>query len=422
MSTITLTNSETVQDTTKTPSTIVRMTLKRDEHWKAHDDNIIGSTKYLRSGVVFATGHVFRDQTDPQAIVEYTVERELSETSGSEGVAVIARDSIKNSRMFLKVRKTFRNESLAQTMKRANHEFNMSRLLRRIIADPEKSNRRTMCDDEAVCASSIFADPYSGFIVTVFPYKQNYTDLFTFLTDHFYASWNSKQNDEEADTQRKMYYLEILNLCKWLFTIIHRLNSLGVYHADIKPENILVRWTKSDDMPVPQIVSMRLIDFGMACTPEFHPILQSMLDAQIRSGRIDQNFIASLDCYSTYDQGIRKYFYASGLEHRDPDAGDADGPTPPTRRKYLFTKEQVRTAFPRFEAWSCAIVGRELASGETEADVRMPEGLGEIFDALQSADGPRDLAQAAVHCGALMRVIEEEFDTEYTDSTSEAED
>jgi serine/threonine protein kinase len=388
------------------------MTLKPDAHWKPHDT--------LHAGVHFNPGHKFVDRTYPNEVIEYVVEEELSAVSGSEGLSLIAINSTTQRKEFLKLRKRIHGETFEQTLKRANHEFNMSRLLKRIVADPEQRRGPSMCADDAVCAKSIFIDDVDGYIITVFPYKENFSDLFTFLRTHFYKTWNNTPNNKEAEEERAIYQLEILHLCKWLFGVIHRLNSLGVYHGDIKSENILVQWNYAENIPVPQVTSMRLIDFGMACGTGLDPLLLNLLNLEIASKKIDRDFLDSIACYSVAGEP-RKYFYSGGRLYRDPKAGDANGTTPPTRSKYLFTAEQLKVKFPRFEAYACSLAGEEIGGGKDETEDRMPAGLREMLEELQSS-GPRDLARVAVRCGIMIQIIEEEHKFEHSESSSTGED
>lgn len=396
----------TVISLTKTEHTTARMTLLREPHWRHHDGEF---DFHLRSGEQFS---------DPAQKTVYSVIRKLG--SGSAGttysavVGSFTKQQIRDGKMrathVLKVHDVSRGETPAQLEQRARHEFEISRF----IETAGKASDGKFCGVDAVCALAFFVDADTQSVVTVFPYE-NAIDLQSFMQKELYGSFG------ESAVEYKRQVLEISRL---LFKAVRNLNAVGLYHRDIKPDNVIVSffYSNEDGPLVPRIRSLKLIDFELSCAL-VEPAFQRALEL-IAAKKKTPLLLESLTCALPTNKD--RYVYFCNPTFRDPLSGSGDR-TNSQPAQFQFTRDEAREKWRFFEMFSCAIVAQllcdpdqnedALVSPELQANMgvpkirqtkRMPDGL---FDILQEMTGPlskrRGLADYAIQINYLLTSLED---------------
>ena len=381
------------------------MTLLNQPHWRQHDNSDFDF--HLRSGEQF---------NDPTLKTVYSVVRKLGRGSaGTTYAAVVGsftKQQIVDGKMrathVLKIHERSRNESLAQLEQRARHEFEVSRF----VESAGRLSSDKLCGTDAVCALAFFVDADSKSVVSVFPYE-NAIDLQSFMTKELYGSF-----DESAVE----YHRQVLEIARRLFIAVQHLNAVGLYHRDIKPDNVIVSFVyNSEGALVPQIKSLKLIDFELSCTL-IEPALQRALE-QLAANKKTPLQLDSLTCALPTNKD--RYVYFCNPTFRDPlsGSGDRSHTQPP---QFQFTRDEAREKWRFFEMFSCAIVAQllcdpdqnedplvspELQSNKGVPKIRqtkfMPAGLEDI---LKEMTGPlkmrKGLADYAVQINYLVASLE----------------
>jgi serine/threonine protein kinase len=344
--------------------------LKNAEHWRKYDaDFMIASAGYEK-------GHVFKHKKPDGTIEDYIVSRPIREVTSEDSYYVLATHG--SATKFLKIRKPLLNkynvpEDVPTTMQRARHEYKMLALLNEIGNKTYGDGTQRapgFCKSRAVCSELIFVDAATkNTIVTVFPWSAGSETLQQFLTrkDGFYASWH--------ESEKAAYHKEILKLGVWLCGVIHKLNTLHIYHGDISLDNIVVSSEEVKGSKVPRITRYQLINFGYSCAHSIDPVFDTIMQRfKTRERTISQSQIADeLDLLKTYgippDDGdiiaeldctkVPKvndlYFYVCNLMYRDPKAGRGTLAAPPLA-DFRFDSRHLLRSWPLFEMFSCAIV------------------------------------------------------------------
>lgn len=99
------------------------------------------------------------------------------------------------------------------------------------------------CKNNLLCYVDYYIDYGNKILYIVTDVFDNSTTLFDFITDH-------KDNRIKLPTQ------DLLKIMKGLLQALVYLHKLGIAHADIKPENILIN----------NNLDIQLIDFGISCS------------------------------------------------------------------------------------------------------------------------------------------------------------
>ena len=155
----------------------------------------------------------------------YSVEKQLGR--GGQGIVYLAQDE-NGSKVALKKIKFKDQESINDVIKEIKVLKNLS----------EK-----MCHPNILCYKRIFQN--DGFVYLVTDYIGGNTFFETVQTirkDH---------NDKD-------FHNIFLELCRSLLCTLDFIHNKGIVHADIKPENVLIRKVNESYQPV-------IIDFGLSC-------------------------------------------------------------------------------------------------------------------------------------------------------------
>lgn len=194
----------------------------------------------------------------------------------------------------------------------------------------------------AVCAERVFfvepGEVYGDTIgYVVFPFVHGIS-----LNDFIEAQSKAKPSKARRDG--------LLDIARRICQAIHDLHVLGVYHCDIKPENILV--TISEDGT--RVTSLRLIDFGLSCVRKISSNLARSLDLS-----------ESISC--EFEAGTSMYYTMSAF--RDPRSGgvvevefadyvkreDGTDYLPDDSYDVMFPTSLVPKLWPLFETYSVAV-------------------------------------------------------------------
>lgn len=263
-----------------------------------------------------------------------------------------------------------RSEDTAEFMLRVAREVNINRLM-------SLGSFNGMCQDDVTCASSLFAVldnarvfrrmPVMSYIV--YPY-QNATALVEVIA--------SKRNVLDVIyAQDPDFYAERLSsLAHQMVKAVASLHTIGISHADVKPDNMLV----SKDLK-----NLWLIDFDLSC----------MIDDDLFGELVDKDahFSSTVSCALDPSQPDSAVYPSTGL-WADPASRDANGDL------RSFPVEQAGTLWKYFDIGSLARciyvmygygevdipIGQNIPFDIGERPSRMPERVYSIVKSMSNPD------------------------------------
>ena len=285
-------------------------------------------------------------------------------------------------------------ESADKAHARAKEEY----LLTSFIDDYGKKNKNAAtCGSNVLCAQSFFTTPDFG-DVAIFAFP-NALGLQAFLKNKFYPVFDANHED---------YKLEALNIAILLFEAVFQMNTAGVFHGDIHPDNIIVSWEKGASK-VPHVIQLRLVNVD----GEHTCLAASDLQRQL----LEAKGLLRFSCKKTAPSS-RRIYYSPTARFRDPLAGD-----PSNKDQGLpfgTDTAELRADFAYHEMFACALVTQllfdsdqnkpnvvpKLQSTARSATVVLPEaevkkgkkGADHVLQILKQMTGPlRPRENLAIH-------------------------
>lgn len=343
MITTTITQAKTKKEKPET----LRMTLRlADNFWKKHESfeniGIVGENQGPGDGIYF------RDATTNTT---YTTIKKLGE--GGNGIAytavageltaqqlaVFKADDNARAQFVLKVFKNPRNRKLPDLMERVRHEYDVGKILFRLAPPGELSP----CQSIAVCGDRVFIDDIMGISVIGVSEYGGATDLFDFITKKLYPTFSA--------ANAKQYDIEVLRMVDMLVSIFDQLNRIGLFHMDIKSENIVASWEVNSNSPVPHLTGLRIIDFGLSCFMLYeNDTGPKRIYADIIRGIPGlSDLLSRTQCKNVSEQGEPLFVYTYNYGNTDPSANSSG-------TEYVWSKDEAEENFPKFEAYSVVLI------------------------------------------------------------------
>jgi len=223
-------------------------------------------------------------------------------TDGSEQPSVVIKEVRRRN-----------GEAMEVYKDRVRREYLISLLM--FDADPD------ICERGVVCAESQFFHKLSGYIV--FPFD-NAVSLERYLEGSFYDAFEPRQPLQ--------YQIAALLMAERMCDAVDMLHSIGLYHGDIKPANVVV--TRNRLRP-DLVTGIKLIDFDLACSSKAAGFLESVLE--------DPRLLA---CAQS-EGGATAVYYGTPL-FLDPLAGRGKART-------AVPKRQVDRFFPLFDLFALGL-------------------------------------------------------------------
>lgn len=363
MTSITITETISTQDQGETLQLMLRR-KQRQQYWKPHET-------FDDAGlVVDNTGpgggfHI----TDPQTRREFTTIKKLGE--GGSGVVYSAvagiltpaqlsafKASRSRAQYILKAMKRSQGETLPELLQRTRREYDIGRILFNLAPAGEQSP----CETIAVCGETIFIAQGNTDVIGVSPYT-GAIDLFTFIYEHFYDTF---------DADPKQYHIEVLKMVNMLCNIIDQLNRVGLFHMDVKPENIIVSFTDGTNTRVPNVLNLRMIDFGLSCFMLYDGDTgpnRRYVDVLRDVGLID--LLGRSSCAGPVVHGERRFMYKFNQQITDPRAG-VPYEDESYEAQYMFSRQEAEENFPKFEQFATTLVFLRMLDRIQESNDRKP--------------------------------------------------
>lgn len=220
-------------------------------------------------------------------------------------------------------------------------EFYIGRLLSSV-------NNGAFCESFGVCSSKIFrVGPGSRPIMfIVFPFVKGIS--FEQLLSEFYPTYNVEDPSE--------YYDKGLMMAEKLMTTLGAMHALGIYHMDIKPENVLVSFDEQG-----QVDTVRFIDYGLSCATFGDGTVLNAIGASPKSEKYTLCYDRDGDVGAVYNttswyrdprtggapDGFKDWYVEDGVTYR---------PKRSNERSVVFSKNQVRHLWPKFDLFSAAVI------------------------------------------------------------------
>jgi len=297
-------------------------------HWREHDE-------FKPAGL-----EALEDKSKDGPTVYYVLISRLQE--GDQGEAFVASKYVgahpnvepdENTPKTHVIKRHFarKSETDKETERRVKREFDISKF----IALADRVDRGSVCTKNAVCAESFFK--YRGEFFTVFPWE-NAVDMQDFLLYKFYKTFF---------TDKEYHQVQVAKMALFVCEAVNNLNAHGVYHEDIKPENILVKYTERGKGKAPLVTGIKLIDFGFSCA-HFDAKYLELMNPDDK-----ESMLESLDC--AREPKSTEFIYRAPPPQRDPLAGVGTARYP-AERNIVYPASSVKRLWPLFEMFSCAVL------------------------------------------------------------------
>ena len=308
-----------------------------DMYWRKHDDRI---------DVLFAGLDLRRKDHHGLVVETYTTVGDLGSGALADTYSAIALSLKQVNNPLQKpthVLKIFRQKGKNS----AELEFFASVM----VDELGKAKGQPVCNIRAVCAEHIFKDEFQRNVL-VFPFEDA-VDLHDF---------NMLQLHKSFKTDDIGYHIQLLKIAIWMCDAVRVLNTLKIYHRDIKLENMIVSRGVQRSRGVPDVTSLKLIDFGQTCVGR-EEIEAAMFQA-------DKNY-ASLECSASrtddtcsYECGtpqvsdpltVGNYSRFATVTHVKFDKTVEIMSLPAVYYDVEYHHNDIDVMWPKFEMFSCAI-------------------------------------------------------------------
>jgi len=342
----------------------------------------------------------------PLGSVIYKLERQLGR--GASGAVYQAYQSgFERDKFALKIFDLRPGETSQMLEVRVKREFLISQQLRTRLTPVEQK--------DVLLASGIGVVNDSEFYISrrviIYPFVDSVTVL------EFLDEMDKMRADP---TLNKIWALQATSLAKQLCLIIGRINKLGVYHRDIKLDNLIIDRIDPRFTPVTD-GCVRLIDFGNACASDVFN-REILVDNELTTCESEnQRLVATYVCNIKYADP------RTFVERSDEVPSDERSLREVRQRlsdrffAVFYPSALVATLWPEFEAYAVAVciveildpnarrassrvafevpkfaAGRKTSSKETVLFEKVPTNkFTSLFKYLTGNNSQRDLLQAA---------------------------
>lgn len=191
-----------------------------------------------------------------------------------------------------------------------------------------------ICGEIASCAVEFIGATLNGMRAAIIVYEAlTGNDLFDFRE----AVMRKLEANPLVRRATRFSYVEfVLRMASDLCHMFHKLNSYGIFHGDIKPENIFVEHDEADSpRPIPASLKLYAIDFGLSCAL---PMLVRFVD-------IPQTTLCKPDA-----SGMMRY--GGTPQFLDPNATAKKAKLPDEIGRMRVTEEDAFYFFQTFETYS----------------------------------------------------------------------
>lgn len=213
--------------------------------------------------------------------------------------------------------------------------------------DEQGVESNVLCDNVFYCAVDFLLMRILDMEHTLILYKKKTgTDLFYFITA---MDGRVKQALVDRDAQKKRFTEVVLEIARQLCEKTSLMHAHGIFHGDIKPENIFVEYDTSS-AEIPAKVKVYYIDLETLC------VHQPLFPLTVSVPRF-------MNCKTDPD---RKYYYYGGTEgYADPRAPNLFSDNN-AMGMVKATDRDAFTTFIRFETFS---VGETIAAISIRASI-----------------------------------------------------